>query len=225
MADLIRYDILVQKAMREVVRKVIQDVIEAGNELPGEHHFYITFDTTHPHVRISERLHRQYPDQMTIVLQHQFWDLKVSEETIEVSLSFDQHPENLKIPFQALIGFYDPSASFGLQFETMEEPKDPLSQNQPSKNETLVELSNDDNEDDIIRGVFPARLDLENEIKGEQEDDINAAAPDNKQEDKPSEASNNGEEEDNDQEQGNENSEANDENKPKVISLDQFRKK
>ena len=150
MADIIRYDLLVQQAMRDVVRKVLEDVIKAGQKLPGNHHFYITFDTTHPHSVISDKLKEQHPDQMTIVLQHQFWGLKVTEERIEVSLSFDQTPEHLCIPFKALLGFYDPSASFGLQLEIIGEYSDPLAGGYIGK-ASLEEMSgdNDQNEKNI----------------------------------------------------------------------------
>jgi hypothetical protein len=85
----------------------------------GEHHFYISFDTHAPGVRISDRLREQYPEEMTIVLQHQFWDLNVSEEGFEVGLAFKGVPERLVVPFAALKGFFDPSVQFALQFETI----------------------------------------------------------------------------------------------------------
>ncbi|MEM6762904.1 MAG: ClpXP protease specificity-enhancing factor SspB [Pseudomonadota bacterium] len=113
--DLIRYDVLVQDALRSVVRKVMREVADGG--LPGEHHFYIAFDTTAPGVRMSSRLRQQHPEEMTIVLQHQFWDLSVTEHTFEVGLSFGGVPERLLIPFAAIKGFFDPSVQFGLQFD------------------------------------------------------------------------------------------------------------
>ncbi|MEX0626998.1 MAG: ClpXP protease specificity-enhancing factor SspB [Cucumibacter sp.] len=113
--DLIRFDILAQDALRGVVRKVLSEVAKTG--LPGEHHFFITFATTAPGVRISERLLAQYENEMTIVLQHQFWDLSVAESGFEVGLSFEGEPERLSIPFSALKGFFDPSVQFVLQFE------------------------------------------------------------------------------------------------------------
>ena len=115
--DHIRYDLLVQDALRRVVRTVIED---AKNGLPGEHHFYITFETRAPGVRISSRMLAQYPEDMTIVLQHQFWDLTVSEHAFEVGLSFNGVPERLLVPFTAVKSFVDPSVQFGLQFETMQ---------------------------------------------------------------------------------------------------------
>jgi len=111
--DHIRYDILTQEALRCVVRKVLAEVARTG--LPGEHHFFISFITRAPGVRISQRLLDQYPADMTIVLQNQFWDLKVSETQFEVGLSFDDKPETLVVPFTAIKGFFDPSVQFGLQ--------------------------------------------------------------------------------------------------------------
>jgi hypothetical protein len=113
--DLIRYDILTQDALRGVVRKVLSEVARAG--LPGEHHFYIGFRTTAPGVRISSRLLERYPEEMTIVLQHQFWDLKVDEHAFEVGVSFGGIPERLLVPFSAVRAFVDPSVHFALQFE------------------------------------------------------------------------------------------------------------
>lgn len=113
--DLIRYDLLAQDALRGVVRRVLTDAARDG--LPGDHHFYITFDTRAPGVRLSNRMREKYPQEMTIVLQHQFWDLVITEHTFEVGLSFGGIPERLLIPFEALKGFFDPSVQFGLQFE------------------------------------------------------------------------------------------------------------
>lgn len=116
--DLIRYDLLVQDALRGVVRKVLQEAAKEG--LPGDHHFYITFRTTAPGVRLSSHMRVQYPDVMTIILQHQFWDLVVAENNFEVGLSFKNIPERLLIPFDAVTEFYDPSVQFGLKFEVEE---------------------------------------------------------------------------------------------------------
>ena len=116
--DVIRYDLLAQEALRGVVRKVLTDAAQHG--LPGEHHFYIAFDTNYPGVRLSQRLREQYPKEMTVVLQHQFWDLSVSEHAFEAGLSFGNVPERLVIPFDAVKGFFDPSVQFGLQFEVVE---------------------------------------------------------------------------------------------------------
>jgi uncharacterized protein len=114
-ADHIRYDLLAQQALRGVVRTVLADVAKKG--LPGEHHFKITFNTTAPGVRLSDRLRAQYPETMTIILQHQFWDLAVNERAFEVGLSFGGITERLAVPFDAIVAFYDPAVQFGFQFE------------------------------------------------------------------------------------------------------------
>ena len=116
--DHIRYDILAQAALRGVVRTVLADAAKKG--LPGEHHFKITFNTTAPGVRLSERMRARYPNDMTIVLQHQFWDLAVTEQGFEVGLSFGGIPERVAVPFEAVTAFYDPAVQFGFQFETIE---------------------------------------------------------------------------------------------------------
>ena len=116
--DFIRYDLLVQDALRGVVRKVLTDSAKDG--LPGEHHYYITFRTDAPGVRLSTRMREKYPGEMTIILQHQFWDLAVAEDHFEVGLSFNNIPERLLIPFDAVTGFFDPSVQFGLKFEVQE---------------------------------------------------------------------------------------------------------
>ena len=113
--DHIRYDLLAQEALRGVLRTVLSDA--AKNGLPGDHHFFVTFDTCAEGVRLSRRMRAQYPKEMTIVLQHQFWDLTVTEDVFEVGLSFGGVPERLLIPFAAVKGFFDPSVEFGLQFE------------------------------------------------------------------------------------------------------------
>lgn len=114
--DHIRYDILAQDALRSVIRKVLSEVAVTGH-LPGEHHFFITFLTNAPGVRISQHLKSKYVDQMTIVVQHQFWDLKVTESLFEIGLSFSDTPEKLVVPFNAIRGFYDPSVNFEMEFD------------------------------------------------------------------------------------------------------------
>ena len=115
MADLIRYDLLVQDALRGVVRQVLSDV--ARNGLQGEHHFFITFKTATPGLRLSNRMRERYPDEMTIILQHQFWGLAVTESGFEVGLSFNNMPERLFVPYAAITMFQDPSVTFGLKFD------------------------------------------------------------------------------------------------------------
>jgi hypothetical protein len=120
--DHIRYDLLTQHALRGVVRAVLTDVAKRG--LPGEHHFYISFDTNAEGLRLSARMRAQYPQEMTIVLQHQFWDLIVTEDGFEVGLSFGGVPERLVVPFEAVKSFVDPSVEFGLRFEVVSEERD-----------------------------------------------------------------------------------------------------
>lgn len=115
--DHIRYDLLVQEALRGMVRNVLADT--AKNGLIGDHHFYITFDTAADGVQLSDRLREQYPEEMRIVLQHQFWGLKVTDEQFEVGLSFGGIAEKLAIPFAAIKIFEDESVQFKLQFETL----------------------------------------------------------------------------------------------------------
>jgi hypothetical protein len=109
--DKIEYDVLALEAMRGVIRTVLQRVQKRG--MPGEHHFYISFSTSAPGVLISKRLKDRYPDEMTIVIQHQFWDLQVSDDRFEVKLSFNNVPERLVVPFSAIRRFHDPSVDFG----------------------------------------------------------------------------------------------------------------
>src|SRR5215207_5138230 len=127
--DLIRYDLLVQDALKGVVRKVL---IDSKDGLPGEHHFYISFQTDFPGVRLSNRLREKYPQEMTIVLQHQFWDLNVTEHTFEVGLSFSGIPERLLIPFDALTGFFDPSVQFGLKFDSQDDEAEETTEAAPA---------------------------------------------------------------------------------------------
>ena len=133
--DHIRYDLLTQDALRSVVRQVLVDAAKKG--LPGEHHFYISFFTGADGVKISPRLREQYPEEITIILQHQFWDLIVREENFEVGLSFGGVPERLLVPFAAIKGFFDPSVQFGLQFETISSENEAATE-APEKSEPKV---------------------------------------------------------------------------------------
>lgn len=114
--DLMRYDLMAQEALRGVIRSALIKVQKTG--LPGDHHFYVAFNTKAPNVRMSDRLRERYPEEMTIVLQHQFWGLEITETTFSLELSFDNIPEKITVPFIAVKGFFDPSVQFGLQFET-----------------------------------------------------------------------------------------------------------
>jgi hypothetical protein len=117
--DLIRYDVLYQEALLGLVKKVLGEVAQAG--LPGEHHFYVSFDTRAPGVRISSRLKAEYPTEMTVVLQHQFWDLTVTDSAFEVGLSFKGTPERLVVPFRAITSFIDPHVHFQVKFDVRTE--------------------------------------------------------------------------------------------------------
>lgn len=121
--DTLRYDRMVESALRGVVREAIEEVIEYGQgsqgSLPGDHHFYITFMTDYPGVKIPAYLRDRYPGEMTIVLQYQFYDLSVNEEKMGVTLSFNNVPERLEIPLAAVTIFADPSVNFALQFQPM----------------------------------------------------------------------------------------------------------
>jgi hypothetical protein len=159
--DLIRYDLLVQDALKSVVRKVLTDA--AAHGLPGDHHFYISFRTEDPNVRISQRLREKYPVEMTIVLQHQFWDLAVTEHAFEVGLSFSGIPERLLVPFDALTGFFDPSVQFGLKFE--------LSGSEPADNDE------EEDEDLAGKGALPVMLSPGAARNGEQDTKATPEAP------------------------------------------------
>ena len=130
--DHIRYDVLARDALRGVLRQVLTDA--AAHGLPGEHHFFITFLSTAEGVKLSPRLLAQYPEEMTIILQHQFWDLVVTEDRFEVGLSFAGVPERLVVPFTSIKSFFDPSVQFGLQFEASEAAAETPATNLPASN-------------------------------------------------------------------------------------------
>lgn len=117
--DLMRYDLMTQNAMRNVVKQALERVMKEG--LPGEHHFFVTFVTHAKGVHISDALKARYPQEMTIVLQHQFWGLEVTDIGFTVGLTFNKVPEKLVIPFSAIKGFFDPAVQFGLQFPVEED--------------------------------------------------------------------------------------------------------
>ena len=128
--DHIRYDVLARDALRGVLRRVLTDAAEHG--LPGEHHFFITFLSTAEGVKLSPRLLAQYPEEMTVILQHQFWDLVVTEDRFEVGLSFGGIPERLVVPFNSIKSFFDPSVQFGLQFDPSEAASEAPAANLPA---------------------------------------------------------------------------------------------
>jgi hypothetical protein len=135
--DLMRYDVLTQDALRGVVKGALRIVAKSG--LPGDHHFFIAFNTNAKGVRMSERLRQRYPGEMTVVLQHQFWNLVVREDEFEVELMFNEIPERLVIPYQAIKGFLDPSVQFGLQFEAMNADLAAVADTKAVATETLPE--------------------------------------------------------------------------------------
>ena len=124
----LRYDRMVERALRSVVREAVEEVMDTG--LPGDHHFYITFMTDYPGVDIPEYLQERYPGEMTIVLQYQFYDLEVDEDTLRVTLSFNNVPEKLVIPMQAITIFADPSVNFALQFQPLESIRDEMDEDE-----------------------------------------------------------------------------------------------
>lgn len=130
MSTTIDYAGMLRDAGRDVVRRVLAQVAEEG--LPGEHHFYVSFDTTHPDVEMAPGLRRVHPQTMTIVLQHQFWELGVDDEAFTVTLRFGGRYESLRVPFASLTAFLDPSAEFGLQLAVPTEPE-PTAQEAPGE--------------------------------------------------------------------------------------------
>ncbi len=135
--DIIRYDLLIQDAMRGVMRRVLSDVAASGY-LPGDHHFTISFRTDAPGVTISRRLAEQWPRELTIILQHQYSNLEVDDDGFGVTLSFRSIPERLYVPFSSVTGFFDPSVEFGLRFEEEEDGAEETEDEAPSVGPSLV---------------------------------------------------------------------------------------
>lgn len=135
--DTIAYGRLMHRAMRGLIQEVLEDVAETG--LPGEHHFFITFDTRFPGVALADWLLDRYPEEMTIVIQHWYDDLNVDDQGFDITLNFGDRPEPLRIPFDAILTFVDPSVEFGLRFETREDededPDDPAPDPGPGHDE------------------------------------------------------------------------------------------
>lgn len=156
MNDRFHYDALVDDALRSVVRRVLTQVADKG--LPGSHHFYISFRSTDPGVQLPDYLRAKYPEEMTIVLQHQYWDLIVREESFEVTVSFNKQQERIKVPFGALSAFVDPSVRFGLQFDRKDkagtsaekaEPSPPTPLPAPEKRPSLGGPDGEKGTDDV----------------------------------------------------------------------------
>ncbi|MEO9461245.1 MAG: ClpXP protease specificity-enhancing factor SspB [Marinomonas sp.] len=138
--SLIPYDEIVQEALRAVVGRVLGEIQSGGSELPGAHHFYITFKTGAPDVSIPPHLRERFPDEMTIVLQNKFWELEVREDGFSVGLSFNQIPSKLDIPFAAITAFVDPAVDFGLQFQTADEDA-PAEEHEAAENDGSAEIT------------------------------------------------------------------------------------
>jgi uncharacterized protein len=136
--SLIPYDEIVQEALRAVVGRVLGEV-ESTGRLPGDHHFYITFKTAAAGVEIPKHLSERFPDEMTIVIQNRFWDLKVNEDGFEVGLSFNQAPAKLVIPFSAITGFVDPAVNFALQFQAQSDEPGPQEHEEAENDHPVAE--------------------------------------------------------------------------------------
>lgn len=141
--SLIPYDEIVQEALRAVVGRVLGQIESSGGELPGAHHFYITFKTAAPGVSIPTHLKERFPDEMTIVLQNKFWDLAVAPDHFTVGLSFNQLPAKLVIPFNAITAFVDPAVDFGLQFQATAVPDEPAPLDEPGNDGSKVVTAED----------------------------------------------------------------------------------
>jgi uncharacterized protein len=150
--SMIPYDEIVQEALRAVVGRVLGSVASTGG-LPGNHHFYITFKTQAPGVDIPRRLIERFPDEMTIVLQHRFWDLAVDDERFSVGLSFNSVPSTLTIPFAAITGFHDPAVNFELRFQANEGPDTP-DPHGTAENDSPVEAKPADDGSNVVSVDF-----------------------------------------------------------------------
>src|SRR6476659_8025770 len=138
--SLIPYDEIVQDALRAVVGRVLGEVERSGG-LPGDHHFYITFKTRHPGVFLTKHLMERFPDEMTIVIQHRFWDLKVEDDDFAVGLSFGGVPATLHVPFAAVTQFHDPAVEFALTFQANASEEPPESHEEAENDPPEVEAA------------------------------------------------------------------------------------
>lgn len=143
MTNRIDYGNLMHAAMRDLIRRVLSRIAENG--LPGEHHFFITFDTTHPEAGLADWLHDRYPQEMTVVIQHWFADLEVGEDGFSVTLNFGDRAEPLYIPFDAIRTFVDPSVEFGLRFETQDSDEED-DEDEESGPEDAAQTADDDDD-------------------------------------------------------------------------------
>ena len=150
MTDYIGYDALTQAAMRGVVREAIRQAA-AGGAPPGDHHFYVTFRSKAPGVKIADHLVERFPDEMTIVIQHQFWDLEVHDGHFEIVLKFNGVPQHLSIPFAALTRFVDPAVNFGVNFEKTDATGEvEIVAGTPEISETEADATDPDNGETVV---------------------------------------------------------------------------
>jgi len=147
MTRIIDYGNLMHRAMRGLIQNVLIDVNENG--LPGQHHFFITFDTMHPDVEIADWLSDRYPDEMTVVMQHWFDNLEITNEGFSVTLNFGDSPEPLYIPYEAIRTFVDPSVEFGLRFETQEDDEDAADASE-TDTDPVLETKDEDGPAEIV---------------------------------------------------------------------------
>lgn len=152
--SLIPYDEIVQDALRAVVGRVLSEVQDSGGTLPGDHHFYITFKTAAPGVDIPKHLSERFPDEMTIVLQNRFWDLKVSDDGFEVGLSFNQVAARLVIPFSAITSFVDPAVNFALQFQVEVDDEEAAAMHDPAENDAPPTVISSDDGSNVVSVDF-----------------------------------------------------------------------
>lgn len=148
MSDTIDYGKLMHRAMRGLIQEVLIDVRDNG--LPGAHHFFITFDTTHPDVQLADWLHDRYPSEMTVVMQHWFDDLEVTDDGFSVSLNFGDAPEHLYVPYDSIQTFVDPSVEFGLRFETQEEDESSDPSQDPVSDQDHGEPEDDQSDAEVV---------------------------------------------------------------------------
>ena len=152
--SLIPYDEIVQDALRAVVGRVLSEVQDSGGTLPGDHHFYITFKTAAPGVDIPKHLSERFPDEMTIVIQNRFWDLKVSNDGFEVGLSFNQVAARLVIPFSAITSFVDPAVNFALQFQVEVDDEEAAAMHDPAENDAPPTVISSDDGSNVVSVDF-----------------------------------------------------------------------
>lgn len=175
--SLIPYDSIVQEALRAVVGRVLGEIEASGSELPGNHHFYITFKTDAPGVSVPASLRERFPDEMTIVLQNKFWDLNVEDDRFSVGLSFNQIPADLVVPYAAITQFVDPAVDFGLQFQASDGDVDAVGTESP-ENDLTNDLTGDKPEGSDDGGKGDSKTDGDGKVEGSSDDGSNVVTVD-----------------------------------------------